>query len=106
MQQLILLLHVLVAVSLIALILMQHGKGADAGAAFGSGSSNTMFGSRGSLPFLVKVTATLAALFFATSLILGYFTAHITKQAAATNNLPIPMQTTSAPSPDKTMPTN
>lgn len=51
MQSIILIIHVLIAVCLIALVLLQHGKGADAGAAFGSGSSNTMFGSVGATPF-------------------------------------------------------
>jgi len=75
MQQLILMLHVIVSISLVVLILIQHGKGADIGAAFGSGGANTMFGAAGSTPFLVKVTATLAATFFCTSLALSYFVA-------------------------------
>lgn len=77
-------LHVLVCVSLIALVLLQQGKGADVGAAFGSGSSNTMFGSAGSTPFLVKVTGLLAAVFFATSLALSYLVA---KQVKTTNGI-------------------
>jgi len=64
MQTVFLLLHVIVAIALIALVLFQHGKGADAGAAFGSGASATMFGSRGSASFLSRVTAGLAAGFF------------------------------------------
>lgn len=72
MYQIILLIHVLIAVSLIVLVLIQHGKGADIGASFGSGASNTVFGSQGSGSFLFKVTGTLAAVFFLTSLILGY----------------------------------
>ncbi len=72
MQQIILIIHVLASISLIALVLLQHGKGADVGAAFGSGASNTMFGSAGSTPFLVKVTGALAAVFFITSLGLTY----------------------------------
>ena len=72
MQQLIIILHVLVAILIIVLVLLQHGKGADAGAAFGSGASNTMFGSTGTTPVLVKVTALLAAVFFTTSLSLSY----------------------------------
>lgn len=75
MQQLIFLVHILAAVCLVALVLLQHGKGADAGAAFGSGASQTMFGSIGAMPFLTKVTAGLATLFFVTSLSLGYFVA-------------------------------
>lgn len=72
MQQIILIIHVLASISLIVLVLLQHGKGADVGAAFGSGASNTMFGSAGSTPFLVKVTGALAAIFFMTSLGLTY----------------------------------
>lgn len=73
MQTVFLLLHVIVAIALIALVLFQHGKGADAGAAFGSGASATVFGSRGSASFLSRVTAGLAAGFFITSLLLAYF---------------------------------
>lgn len=76
MQQVILVLHVLVAICIVALVLVQHGKGADAGAAFGSGASNTMFGSQGSTSFLMKFTCLLAAIFFCTSLGLGYLAAH------------------------------
>ena len=64
MQALFLVLHVLVGIGLITLILLQHGKGADAGAAFGSGASATVFGARGSATFLTKATAVLALLFF------------------------------------------
>lgn len=70
---LILVAHVVVAIALIALILVQQGKGADAGAAFGSGASATMFGSRGSASFLSRTTAILATVFFLTSLTLAYF---------------------------------
>ncbi len=82
MQILIVILHVLISISLIALVLLQHGKGADAGAAFGSGASNTMFGSQGSTPFLIKVTGILAAIFFATSLGLSYLASSRVKAAA------------------------
>lgn len=64
--------QVLVAVGLVGLILLQHGKGADAGAAFGSGASGTVFGSRGSANFLSRATAWLATVFFAVSLALAY----------------------------------
>jgi preprotein translocase subunit SecG len=64
--------QVLVAVALIGLILIQHGKGADAGAAFGSGASGTVFGSRGSANFLSRATAWLATIFFCASLALAY----------------------------------
>lgn len=72
-ESLVLVLHVLVGVAVIALILLQQGKGADAGASFGSGSSQTVFGASGGAGVLVKVTAWLAALFFATSLGLAYY---------------------------------
>jgi len=64
--------HVLLSVALITLILIQRGKGAEAGAAFGSGASGTVFGSAGSGSFLTRLTGVLATLFFATSLSLAY----------------------------------
>jgi preprotein translocase subunit SecG len=64
--------HVLIAAAIVGLVLLQRGKGADAGAGFGSGASGTVFGARGSASFLSRMTATLAALFFATSLTLAY----------------------------------
>lgn len=70
---LVLVAHVVVALALVALVLVQQGKGADAGAAFGSGASATMFGSRGSASFLSRTTAILATAFFLTSLTLAYF---------------------------------
>ena len=69
--------HLLLAIGLIGLILLQHGKGADAGAAFGSGASATVFGSRGSANFLSRTTGVLAAAFFATSLALAYFAMNV-----------------------------
>ncbi len=64
--------QVLIAITLIAFILLQHGKGADAGVAFGSGASSTVFGSRGSSNFLTRMTTVLAVLFLGNSLLLGY----------------------------------
>jgi preprotein translocase subunit SecG len=64
--------QVLLSISLIVLILMQHGKGADAGAAFGSGASATVFGSRGSGNFMTRATTVIAILFFTVSLSLAY----------------------------------
>ena len=69
---LLLVIQVLVSVTLVGFILIQHGKGADAGAAFGSGASSTVFGSRGSGNFMTKVTTILAIVFLANSLLLGY----------------------------------
>ncbi len=70
----IVLFHVFLCIGLVGLILIQHGKGADAGAAFGSGASATVFGSQGSGSFLTRVTAIIATTFFVTSLTLAYFT--------------------------------
>ena len=70
--QIILIVHILLALGLVALILMQHGKGADAGAAFGAGASGSVFGARGANSFLYKLTAALAVGFFVTSLTLAY----------------------------------
>lgn len=72
LQLVLLVFQVVVAVSLIGFILIQHGKGADAGAAFGSGASSTVFGSQGSGNFLTKATTVLAFLFLSNSLALGY----------------------------------
>src|SRR6476619_5664120 len=65
-------LQVLSAFAIVGLVLLQRGKGADAGAGFGAGASGTVFGARGSASFLSRMTATLAALFFASSLTLAY----------------------------------
>lgn len=75
-------LQVLVAVALIGLILVQHGKGADAGAAFGSGSSSTVFGSSGATSFLTKVTTGLAVVFLGNSLLLAYLATENMKKPA------------------------
>ncbi len=66
-------IHLLVAATLVGLVLLQHGKGADMGAAFGSGSSGSLFGASGSANFLSRTTAALATAFFITSLGLTYF---------------------------------
>lgn len=72
MYTVLMIVQVLTAVGLVGLILLQHGKGADAGAAFGSGASGTVFGSRGSANFLSRATSWLATVFFAVSLALAY----------------------------------
>lgn len=69
-------IDVLIAAALIGLVLIQQGKGANAGAAFGGGSSGTVFGARGSASFLTRATAILAALFFINSLVLAYLASH------------------------------
>jgi preprotein translocase subunit SecG len=72
MQKVVLIAHTFIAIMIIALVLLQRGKGADAGAAFGAGASGTVFGARGSSNFFSRATAVLAAVFFASSLTLAY----------------------------------
>lgn len=100
MQQLIFILHVLTAVALAALILLQQGKGAEMGAAFGSGASQTVFGSKGATPFLVKLIAFLGAVFFATSLGIGFIASKEIKRAQAVQ-LPTGITQPAAPSKKK-----
>ncbi len=96
MQQFLIIIHILVCVSIIALVLMQQGKGSGIGAAFGSGSSNTLFGSQGSMPFFMKLTAVCAVLFFSTGLAIARLGADA--QHSAKPNLPA--TTTSPAVPD------
>lgn len=91
MYQLISILHVLSAVCIIALVLVQQGKGATVGAAFGSGASQTVFGSRGSGSFLLRVTIGFVVIFFATSIALNYIASRAMKQATPIE-LPVPNQ--------------
>ncbi|QJR16086.1 preprotein translocase subunit SecG [Usitatibacter palustris] len=87
MHTVVLVLHVLAAISITALVLMQHGKGADMGAAFGSGSAGSLFGSAGAANFLSRSTAVLAAVFFATSLGLTYFSGVPGKSGGVTQSI-------------------
>lgn len=75
MYQIVLFIHVIIDIALVVLILIQQGKGATMGAAFGSGASNTVFGSQGSGSFLLKLTGALGAGFFASCIVLGYLAA-------------------------------
>lgn len=90
MYQFIILVHVFVAVCIIALVLVQQGKGAAMGAAFGSGASQTVFGSRGSGSFLYRITMGLAAVFFITSIGLNYMASQAYKQEKVINLPTIP----------------
>jgi len=80
-QKGVLIAHTLIALGIILLVLMQRGKGADAGAAFGAGASGTVFGSRGSSSFFSRATAILATAFFASSLTLAYLSSQRTTEA-------------------------
>ena len=83
--------YVIVAIMLIGFVLIQQGKGADMGASFGSGGSNTVFGSTGSGNFLTRTTAILATLFFVISLILGSQTADKEKGLDDWQNIEVPV---------------
>ena len=94
MYQIVLLIHVFAAVCIIALVLVQQGRGASVGAAFGSGASQTVFGSRGSGSFLFRVTMSLVGIFFITSLAMNYMAMQAYKHStvvslpAKTNEVP------------------
>lgn len=92
MQTAILILHVLVAAGIIGLVLLQHGKGADMGAAFGSGSAGSLFGASGSANFLSRATAVLTAVFFATSLGLTYLSAGQSEPKGVMTEVPVESQ--------------
>ena len=101
LNSILLVIQVLLSISLIGLILIQHGKGADAGAAFGSGASATVFGSRGSGNFLSRMTTIVAILFFIVCLSLAYVSSHRadpanTRQSVTTQEL----ETAPAPAGD------
>ncbi len=72
MHSVLLIIHILVSAGVIALVLLQHGRGADAGAAFGGGASGSVFGSRGPTTFLTRMTTILVTVFFLTSLSLAW----------------------------------
>ena len=78
LQQVVLIAHTLIALLIIALVLLQRGKGADAGAGFGAGASGTVFGARGSSSFFSRATAILATAFFVSSLTLAYLSSQRT----------------------------
>ena len=87
-------IHIIVAIVMVGFILIQHGKGADAGASFGSGAAGAVFGAAGSANFLTRTTAVLAAIFFMTSLALAHFAQ---KQAEDQLRLDVPVTTSQAP---------
>ena len=91
MEIAILVFHILAALGIVGLVLLQHGKGADVGAAFGSGSAGSVFGSSGSANFLSRATAILALVFFVTSLALSYFSSR-TPDAGGVMTQPVPAQ--------------
>ena len=88
MQTLIVVIHVIVAIVIVGLVLLQQGKGADAGASFGAGASQTVFGACGSGNFLVKATTFAATIFFITSLSLAIFARN---ERSIDNNVGLPV---------------
>jgi len=104
MQLFLTVLHLVLALGLIGLILIQHGKGADAGAAFGSGASSTVFGSQGSASFLTRMTAVMATSFFLTSMALAYFAAQVGEPEGLMDDvqMPAPMGPGPEPAPEPT----
>lgn len=84
MYQIILCIHVFAAICLIALVLVQQGKGAMVGSAFGSGASQTVFGSRGAGSLMLRLTLSFVAIFFITSITLNWLTSHSIKQQKST----------------------
>jgi preprotein translocase subunit SecG len=94
LHNIVLVVHILCAGMIIGLVLLQRGKGAEAGTGFGAGASGTVFGARGSANFLSRATGVLATVFFITSLTLAYLS---TQRAAPTSLLDSPAQTAPAP---------
>lgn len=92
LESVIVIVHLIVALGVIVLVLVQHGKGADMGASFGAGASNTVFGSQGSANFLSRTTAVLVAIFFATSLGLAYYAKSKTGASLIDKNIPVATQ--------------
>ncbi|RSB57757.1 preprotein translocase subunit SecG [Acinetobacter soli] len=105
MHTFVLVVHIILAVMIIGLVLIQHGKGADAGASFGGGGAATVFGASGSGNFLTRVTAILTALFFVTSLSLAVFAkkqttdAYSLKSVQTTSSVPATTPETSPNAP-------
>lgn len=105
MYQIILLIHIFAAVFIIALVLVQQGKGATLGAAFGSGASQTVFGSRGSGSFLFRITMSCVVVFFITSIGLNYIASRAYKQEKVFT-LPVTPPVKQTQNPVKTPSTN
>ena len=87
-------LHIIVSILLILVVLLQPGKSGDLGSIFGGGTSESIFGSSGAVPFLVKVTRGLAVLFFLTSLSLGYFAMGGGGNKSVISDIPAPVTET------------
>ncbi len=92
-------IHIIVCIALIMIVLLQTGKGADMGAAFGGGSSQTLFGSTGASTFLSKATTGAAIIFMVTSLGLAYLSSHRTAGKSVVSDSPAPIESPAQPAP-------
>src|SRR5215510_13230518 len=92
METVILVIHVFTALAIVGLVLLQHGKGADVGAAFGGGASGSIFGATGSANFLSRATAILAAVFFLSSMALTYFSGRKVEHRGVMATQPAPVK--------------
>ena len=104
MEQILVVIFMLASIGMVALILMQHGKGADAGAAFGSGASATVFGAQGSANFLSRTTAVLAAGWFVLALALAYFAMNRTEEPGLMDRAQQEAPAVEAPAPVTDLP--
>lgn len=99
MYEALLVIFLLISIGLVALIMLQQGKGDDMGASFGAGASGTLFGSSGSGNFMTRMTAVLATLFFVISLILGNLSSNQSKKGSEWENLGQPVKTEQTTAP-------
>jgi preprotein translocase subunit SecG len=97
MSILLIIIHIIVCIALIMIVLLQTGKGADMGAAFGGGSSQTLFGSTGASTFLSKATTVAAIVFMVTSLGLAYLSSHRPGTESVVTQTPPPVESQAAP---------
>jgi preprotein translocase subunit SecG len=93
MRDVILVIDILAALGVIGLVLLQQGKGADMGAAFGAGGSQTLFGARGSANFLTRATAVLATIFFVANMALAWLASQQTQATSVTTAVEAPVKT-------------
>ncbi len=104
MQTILVVLHLFLAIGIVTLVLLQHGKGADAGAAFGSGASATVFGAQGSASFLSRATGIMATLFFLTSMTLAYYANQAGQPEGLMDNVAAPVEEPVAPEETSAIP--
>ena len=104
MQTILVVLHLFLAIGIVTLVLLQHGKGADAGAAFGSGASATVFGAQGSASFLSRATGIMATLFFLTSMTLAYYANQSGQQEGLMDNVAAPVEASAVPEETSAIP--